>query len=528
MAQNGTAGGVNVSGSQGVQAGTGNVQNNYHSPPGPSFLRTMSPHKAIAKLRAMPHDDAVSALASALPGDVTEVLKVMVKADTTLAVALLADINPSTVVKLIEAIPEPPRWLQRLPDASAGIGDRAAELRWDRDLPGGNMEIAIGDSKYSGSFFRKYESSLIWWGDGTLITVDGAIADAYEANGGPHSELGLPQSVEYHTSLDGTPGAMQNFQHGTICTSEHGAYAVYQPIFDAFMSYVQGSSQWTWGWIGFPIADVEVHEGNAWQRFEHGTICSSELGVFPVRAEVVARTLDEWALYIATSEEINATPSPRGTTGTLQRFRDPTSDDPMVAYSSDKHRAQVVEGQFLLAHDRHGGTGGWLGFPTSGGGFDSPDTGWQEFEGGIIYVRQSGASFAVPHKTLHFITLMRAEEELGWPVSEEYVLGDGADRVQFFENGAFTRRNGKSDLLVRREKPAKPQGETPKVTAAELRARKAGWGGPVLTPAPANIAANREVSPRTGTAVPRAIPRAVPSAVPPAVASGTLAGPEEE
>jgi hypothetical protein len=49
----------------------------------------MTPHKAIAKLREMPHDDAVSTLADAPPSDVSDVLKVLVKADSPLAAALL-------------------------------------------------------------------------------------------------------------------------------------------------------------------------------------------------------------------------------------------------------------------------------------------------------------------------------------------------------------------------------------------------------------------------------------------------------
>jgi hypothetical protein len=112
---------------------------------------------------------------------------------------------------------------------------------------------------------------------------------------------------------------------------------------------------------------------------------------------------------------------------------------------------------------------------------------------------------------------MGANEDVGWPVSEEYALGDGADSVQFFENGAVTLRNGKFEILVRRRRPAELLGEAlavSKVTAADLRTRKAGLGGPVLIPRPPNP----EVQLRTIPGVLRAVPRFVPPAVPPAEA----------
>ena len=505
MAQDGATGGLNVSDSQGVQAGSGNTQHNYYGPPAASLLRNVSPHTAIRTLRGMPHSHAVSTLASAALDDITEILRVMIKADSALTAALLADVNQTRISELIEVIPEAPSWLDCLRRAAVDIGDLAAALLWDRDRHVGDMQILISDTDCSESFFRKYGDSLLCWRGNATIIVDGEIAEIYETEGGPRGALGPPETGALSRSLAGTVGTVQFFQRGYICASNHGAHAVPQPMLDAYKADLIGTSEPAGGWIGFPIASADVDEEVASQRFEHGMIFSSRHGAFPVRDTVVKVTFDEWPLTFPTSDENDATPSPRGTMGTLQHFRDLESDDPVVVYSSDKYGVQFLEGKVMLAHDRLGGTGGWLGFPTLRGGGSYP-RGWWDFEGGAIYTMESGACFAVPRKTLNHIKMTWAEEELGWPVSEEYQLDDDSDRVQFFENGAFAMRNHRYEIFVRKDRPTPrdEDSERPRrIIAADIRERAGTY-----TPPPA--------SPKR-TAVPRSVPRAIPPAVPRAV-----------
>ena len=42
------------------------------------------------------------------------------------------------------------------------------------------------------------------------------------------------------------------------------------------------------------------------------------------------------------------------------------------------------------------------------------------------------------------------EDELGWPLTNEQVIGGKrSDRIQFFANGAVVLRNGKREILLR-------------------------------------------------------------------------------
>jgi hypothetical protein len=195
MTKDGTAGDVSVSGSQGVQTGSGNTQNNYYGPPGPNFLTTLSPHNAVTRLRTMPHEGAISVLASAPPDDAAEVLKVLLDTDQALAVALLADVNPRCAKSLIEALVSDAPWLEPLAEASKAISQRAGDLKWDRDGDAGHLERVAPSLDNSEGYVRKYAGGLIYWSSLGTYAVRGAIAEAYMAPGGPRWS-GFPKTEE--------------------------------------------------------------------------------------------------------------------------------------------------------------------------------------------------------------------------------------------------------------------------------------------------------------------------------------------
>jgi hypothetical protein len=69
---------INLSDSQGVQAGTGNVQYNAWAPKAsfdPASLSGLSPHAVLMRLEGMTHDEVVDLFARATTGDAAEVLK---------------------------------------------------------------------------------------------------------------------------------------------------------------------------------------------------------------------------------------------------------------------------------------------------------------------------------------------------------------------------------------------------------------------------------------------------------------------
>lgn len=179
--------GINASGSQGVQVGSGNTQHNYYRPLDHGFLSALSPHKALARLRGLPHDDAVSALASAPRRDVVEVLK----ADEALTVALLADLNPGKAEDLIGLLQTDWPWLAALPEAAEAIVRRAAKLKWDRDGNAGNLERVAATANSPEGYVREYASGLVYWNPPGAHELNGAFADAYVSSGGS-DVLGLP------------------------------------------------------------------------------------------------------------------------------------------------------------------------------------------------------------------------------------------------------------------------------------------------------------------------------------------------
>ncbi|HEX3960799.1 MAG TPA: hypothetical protein VHZ03_29960 [Trebonia sp.] len=84
----------------------------------------------------------------------------------------------------------------------------------------------------------------------------------------------------------------------------------------------------------------------------------------------------------------------------------------------------------------------------------------QEFGRGVIYEWSGLDPVVVPTETDKLV-----ENRLGWPLSQEQPIGAGADRIQFFENGAVILRDGERQVWVRGQSPEfrHDPGDRPKV-----------------------------------------------------------------
>jgi LGFP repeat len=444
MAQDGTLGAADASGSQGVQVGSGNVQNNYYRPLDHSFLITLSPYKAVARLRQMPHDDAVYALASAPLDDVAEVLKVMLSSDEALAVALLADLNPRTAERLIRLLPTPAERgpLEGLLNAAARIARRATELKWDHDERPGNLEHVAEAPNNPGGYFRNYAAGQICYGElgiaASCCAISGPIAEAYAASGGPGGVLGFPLSEAR------TDGTRQPFANGSIMSSQHGAYVVLEPIFARYDSLSREFGI-GWLWLGFPVADREEYEGFTLQRFEGGAIYSSEAGTFAVRSEVVERASRYACIPISAEEALETRP-----TGRVQRFKG-ADGTAMAVYSSDNTGTHEVVGRMLAFYEGLGGAASWLGLPAEAE--TDHDQHWaqmgriyakhiyrfQRFERGSLLRLWDNDPVALRAETVELVV----NHQLGWPLSQEKPIdGSHDETIQYFGDGIVTLQDG--------------------------------------------------------------------------------------
>ena len=440
---------INVSGSQGVQAGKGNVQNNWllRPPPDVAAFAALSPHAAITRIRALSHDDAVDLFAKAPVRDLAEKVRALLLADEPRAIAILADLDPGKAARLISPRVDDFPWLADLPAAAEAIAQRAVDLKWHRDAGPRGLEHAAQSTKLTDGYFRRFKQGHIYWRNavGKTYAVPGPIAEYHLANGGT-GELGFPVSEEL-SQEKGPRGKVtqQTFEDGYIVSSGYGTYWI--PATLAAVHQV---------WLGFPVSAVETRNGVAVQRFEGGFVYSSDEGTFTVCAEVADHVMHwppipdemdprpisddtDWR-PISDEECVNSS----RTTGRVQRFKHASGVEAAV-YSSSNTGVHDVTGPPLALYERLGGTDSNLGLPTSDSiGFEY---GWsQEFEYGAIYGRIGCDPVAVPSETEQLVS----SGQLGWPVSEERALSGNADvSIQFFEYGVVTLRDGKREIWLR-------------------------------------------------------------------------------
>lgn len=443
---------ANVSG-QGIQIGTGNNQYNAWMPKpplDPAAMRDLNPHTAVARLQQLSHDELVDFFARAKPEDVSEILGVFIGVDLRKVVAALGDINRRKATELIRAVlgESTDNWLNALPEATHEIARKATSMRWTDSEP---LKV------YFGVYARKYKNGhVIYFSEYGAWTTVGAIDGYYEEM---PIRVGFPVGDQEAASSSpfGTQGIRQKFYAGTVYSSKHGAFCVPEN-----MRYEgEGGSG---GWLGFPTGELEKKSTIEWlQHFEGGVIhsrfpLSDDLTVLTVRREVAGVLPDNQAWRPVSKE--TTTVSSCGTSGNVQRFEvelESGTTYEIAVYWHDLSKPVMVIMEFLDYYIELDAEKSWLGFPVTevADAIFSRSGVHQRFEGGTIYVYGAG-TFAV-RKAVDDYIFQDGDlpPQLGFPVTEEESVGTGeSDRIQFFENGVVTLRDGKYEIWLRPDEKA--------------------------------------------------------------------------
>jgi hypothetical protein len=470
---------VSVSGGQGSQVGTGNVQNNYWTPkplPDPVDLSALDPHIAVGRLQQYPHEQLVDFFAKASPDDVSEIITAFLNADSVKVVATLGDIKRHRTTQLISRAVESAgtasrlAWLTDLPTAAHEIARAAAALRL---TDAGPLE------RFRPAYARKYRNGYVFWTAprGVRVTV-GAIADYCTAMI-TKEDAPIGDQEAAPSSPFGTDGNRQKFCMGTVYSSRHGVYRV---IPDDFYESEGGSG----GWLGFPVEEIERNSGfGGRQSFEGGIIYFNTEGTsskFAVRQDVVDAVTGDQEFCPTSKETITVSFS--GTQGTVQhfKFQDKKNTFEAPVYSSEGHGTAAVAWEIRHYYSELGGEKSWLGFPVEQGREDrSSSRGIQNFESGSIYWQLGMPPFAISTAVVELVGLdQNLYGRLGAPISEEQPIGvNESDRVQLFRNGVVTQWGGKREIWLR---PGERAVEQPMPVAPEPASRVPVAGDPAPRP----------------------------------------------
>jgi hypothetical protein len=216
----------------------------------------------------------------------------------------------------------------------------------------------------------------------------------------------------------------------------------------------------TSGWLGFPVSKEEENAiGDFVRRFEGGAIYSASLAddgdrAFAVRPEVTDALGGQ--VFFPISKESATAESPYGTSGQVQRFQvnleaGRRERRETTVYSCESYGVVVVAQEVWSYYYALGSENSWLGFPARGAAkWLGREYRSQEFEQGMICWHQKSKPIAVPYWGDSPSSLRLVEfGKLGSPVSEQQPIGNGPDRIQFFENGNVTLRDGKREIWLR-------------------------------------------------------------------------------
>ncbi len=236
-------------------------------------------------------------------------------------------------------------------------------------------------------------------------------------------------------------GKIQDFRDGRIflAPGQDTAYAQWGRT-GALYSSMGGPDSW----LGYPLREEGRLENGAWVRYEGGRIHhTSTYGTFAVKSDVVSawgRKDYEHGLGYPTSAE---TEVPGG--GARQNF-----ENGVIFRSSDGTVASV-EGEIGERYlNELGGPEGSLGYPTNDQRSDLADGGsFSRFDRGLIYNSPSTGVHLMYRGPLY--EAWRSEgfehpEGLGYPVTDEVMLSDGAREATFQRGTIRVDRFGKATV----------------------------------------------------------------------------------
>ena len=435
---------ISVSGSQGIQVGSGIQYNAWLPKPplDPAVLGALNPHHAVMKLRQLSHDELVEFFARAKPDDVGEIISTFAEVDLTTIVAALGDIKRRKATELIGAagVDRSFWFLKEIPEAAEAIARKAA--RWGSDA---EPLKALMDG-----YARKYNEGHVFWSEshGVARTI-GAI-DEYWTEGSTGWGFPIADQEAAPTSPYGATGVQQKFQPTTAYSSEHGVFL----ITDAMCYENEGGSG---GWLGFPVSDRQ-RNGQLGDRqiFEGGAIYSyvvqepEMLRSFAVRREVMPVLPDQGWRPVSKEEAVVSSSRKQGA---VQRFEVELESGTFetAVYLIEGFDPARLELDIWEYYRNLGAEKSWLGFPKHALGMGPPPSGIERFESGWIFKRRSSSPFSVS------LAVMELQRGIGYPVSEQQIVGeDGSGRIQFFEKGVVTLRDGKYEVWLRPDSDPNP------------------------------------------------------------------------
>lgn len=440
---------VRVSGSQGVQAGSGNTMyNNWGPKPSldPTALSGLSPHTAVDRLLKLTHDELVDFFAAVKPEGMSEIIEIFLYNERLKLIAALGDISRHKAAELIATI-DASELLRALPDLAHEISREASSRRLANvghiepaQFPKGIVALA---------YFRRYENGRVWSSRlGTHVT-SGLVDQCSAANfylGVPVSDLKPAKSSPF-----GTNGLYQEFERGTVYSSGHRTFCVtsFSGAEECYRD--QGG---TGGWLGFPIDDYPTRpKPGILQKFEGGAIYAytrvepgaTEQCAFAVRQNIISCLPKEG--WFPVSKEISVISS-SGKAGTVQRFevKLEAGIHETAVYWGDFGEPAMISPKIWGYYTELGAEKSWLGLPKFKA-FPCP-SGVNVFDEGWVFWRSESEIFSVPNA----IMKARGESGIGYPVSEVQPSGDdGSGRIQYFEKGVVTMRDGRYEVWTRPE-----------------------------------------------------------------------------
>ena len=213
------------------------------------------------------------------------------------------------------------------------------------------------------------------------FAVPTAIMEAYLSAGGPDSPLGWPTTIAFDYPYHGG-GTGQIFEGASIFSSSSGTFAVAGPIRAAYFAASGGA-----GWLGWPAGPESCTPEACWQEFQNAWIVSDSAGARIAHPDIEALHAttggDTGPDGRRTSELI---PIPDNGGGFGQVYANAS------IYASDAG-AYSVSGEIRGVYWSHGGSSGWLGWPTSTA--DCAPAGCeQRFQNGVIFAPAGGVAFA--------------------------------------------------------------------------------------------------------------------------------------
>jgi hypothetical protein len=444
-------------------------------------------------------DRARHVLTGVSPSVAAPALKVLLRRDDDLVIALLVTINEAKAENLVSAMGPEGEGLEKLLEASEAITECESRTHKVLGERAGRF-LRANSRRGTQGFLQMYANGAIHWSPGYgAHATTGAIAKYHSDNGGSDGLLGFPvaAAVQGKHPRTGTECSWQLFEgpsdyspevRSYLDAPQCGATVISSPKLGthATRGAIGGLFELDWrdsGWLGLPVDDAipigpsrRMNEAgtSGWrQRFESGTVYSSEkAGAIRVPRGLASHLESRGGIAGATgfpvSPVLDAATSPYGTKGWFQRFEgawdypkdvlDCWSDQERpggaTIYLSEQHGAHTVQSGNGVLYERLNGTASWLGFPTSdetdeGTRVDDPRT-IQRFEGGAIFYARKYDSVAVRREVIDYLAEQPySPDRLGFPTQESEPLATGnGNYIQLFERGVVMVRGGRPQAWV--------------------------------------------------------------------------------